>query len=245
MLATRKTLGGWIMALTHNRRAATRTSVTLGALTAGGLLLAAQAASAQECTRAILQRAAEDYIATQETADPTNMHMGLWVDYNEQLQNATLSTGVLSKPMKVDFYRTAADTTACTVYIEAAITDPAHPYVTGAILTARGGQVSNMQVVYTDKVNGWLFNPANTAKYSKAENWKEIPEAQRDSRETLLAAANAYLDLFNDKNVKVSVAASAVKLKDSEIQLECPLLAIDCKAVVWLDPPNETLNCSV
>ena len=44
------------MALSHIGKTATRTSVVLGALTAGGLLLAATAASAQECTRAILQR---------------------------------------------------------------------------------------------------------------------------------------------------------------------------------------------
>jgi len=85
--------------------------------------------------------------------------------------------------------------------------------VVGAILAARNGQVSNMQVVYTDKQNGWLFNPANTAKYSKAENWGEIPAAQRDSRETMLAAANAYLDLFNDKNVKVPWGSPCARLE--------------------------------
>ena len=53
------------------------------------------------------------------------------------------------------------------------------------------------------------------------------------------------LGVPNDKNVRVSEVASAVNVKDSEIQLEWPLLDIVCRAVVWLDPPNETLNCSV
>ena len=190
-----------------------RASMILGAMVAGAMLLSATSAAAQGCPRDQLLSTAEDYIDAQEAGSPVKIPMGLWVDYNEQMQQSLMSTSVLSKPMKVDFYRTAADTVACTVYIEAAITDPAHPYVTGAILTARGGQVSSMQVVYTDKVNGWLFNPANTAKYSKAENWKEIPEAERDSRETLLAAANAYLDVFNDKNVKVPWGSPCERLE--------------------------------
>ena len=81
------------MALAHDRNTTTRTSVMAGALAAGCLLLAAQSASAQGCTREIVQTAADDYIAAQETADPIKMHMGLWVDYTEQLQPATV-TGV-------------------------------------------------------------------------------------------------------------------------------------------------------
>ena len=185
----------------------------LGAVAAGGLLLAATSAAAQGCTRDALLDTADDYVDAQEAGNPFKMHMGLWVDYNEQMQQSAMATGVISKPMKVDFYRTLADTTNCTVFVESAITDPAHPYVTGAIVSARGGDVNSLQVVYTDKVNGWLFNPASTAKYSKAENWKEIPAAERDSRETLLAAANAYLDLFNDKNVKVPWGAPCARLE--------------------------------
>ena len=208
------------MALSHIGKTATRTSVVLGALTAGGLLLAATAASAQECTRAILQRSVDDYIATQETADPTNMHMGLWVDYNEQLQNATLSTGVLSKPMKVDFDRELLDTTACKSFAEIVIADPAHPYVIGTMITNGGGPgasgpdfVGSISSVVTDKANGWLFNPANTLKYSKAENWATIPAAERDSRATLQAAADAYLDLFNNKNAKVPWGTPCARLE--------------------------------
>ena len=110
------------MALTQVRKAATRISVVLGTLAAGVLLLGAPPALAQECTRDVLHVSAEDYIAAQETADPTNMHFGLWVDYNEQLQISTLSTGVLSRPAKVDFHRELLDTTACKAFVEVVIT---------------------------------------------------------------------------------------------------------------------------
>jgi hypothetical protein len=38
---------------------------------------------------------------------------------------------------------------------------------------------------------------------SLAEDWSVIPEADRDDRDTLIAAGNAYFDLFNDKTVMV------------------------------------------
>jgi hypothetical protein len=208
------------MALIHNRKITSRTSVILGAVAAGGLLFAAHSASAQGCTRDILQGTADDYIAAQETADPTKMHMGLWVSYNEQMQDATMATGVLSKPMKVDFHRELLDTTACKIFSEVVIVDPAHPYVIGTVIQNGGGPgivgpdvIGGIDSVWTDKKVGWLFNPANTKKYSEAENWGPIPAADRDSRQTLQAAADAYLDLFNNKNAKVPWGTPCARLE--------------------------------
>jgi hypothetical protein len=213
-------LGGRTMALARDRKTRQRSPVMLGALAAGGVLLVAHAAAAQGCTREILQGAADDYIAAQQTADVTTMHVGLWVDYNEQLQPATMSTGVLSKPMKVDFHRELLDTAACKVFSEVVIADPAHPYVIGTVITTGGGPgstgpdfVGAISSVVTDKANGWLFDPASTLKYSKAESWSPIPAADRDSRQTLQAAADAYLDLFNDKNAKVPWGTPCARLE--------------------------------
>ena len=190
----------------------------LAAALACGLVAAASPALAQGgCARDTLQAAAESYVAAQTTGDPFKMKMGLWVDYNEQLENSTMSTGVLSKPMKPDFHRNLIDSAGCKTFTELVIVDPAHPYVIGTIVSVGGlggpGDVGNISSVVTDKVNGWLFSPANTLKYSQAENWSEIPAADRDSRATIMAAANAYLDLFNDKNVKVPWGAPCERLE--------------------------------
>ena len=208
------------MAFNHDRKTPRRTAIVIGALVSGGLLFAAHAAAAQGCTREILQGAADDYIAAQETADPTNIHAGLWLDYQEQLQPATTSTGVLSKPMKVDFHRELLDVAACRVFAEVVIADPAHPYVIGTVVQTGGGPgstgpdfVGGISSVVTDKANGWLFNPANTLKYSKAESWGPIPAADRDSRAALQAAADAYLDLFNDKTAKVPWGTPCARLE--------------------------------
>ncbi len=190
----------------------------LGAVLAGGMLLAAAPALAQgRCDREGLQAVAEAYVDAQQTANPFKMHMGLWVTYNEQMELGTMSTGLLSKPLKIDFHRNLLDTTACKTFTEMVVTDPANSYVIGTVVSVGGlggpDEVSTIDAVYTDKVNGWLFSPANTLKYSKAENWSEIPPAERDSRATIIAAANAYLDLFNDKTVKVPWGSPCERLE--------------------------------
>lgn len=189
----------------------------LGAVAAGGLMFSTSAFAqgfGGGCSREDLQDSADEYLAAQAAADPTKMHMNLWVNYNEQMQDATMSTGLLSKPLKIDFHRALYDTTSCTIFVEEVVTDPARPLVIGTIVqTAGGNAVTGMQVVWTDKQNGWLFNPVNTLKYSQAENWSPIPAAERDSRATLQAAADAYLDLFNNKNAKVPWGTPCARLE--------------------------------
>jgi len=186
----------------------------LGAALAGALTFAAVPAFAQgQCDRAGLQAVTDAYIKAQTTGDTSVIPMGLWVDYQEQLQEGTMALGVISKPQKIDFHRSLLDTKSCSSFTEVIITDPAHPYVLGVLLNARGGQVGSMDILVTDHANGWLFNPASTLKYSQAENWSEIPPADRDSRDTIVAAADAYLDLFNNKSAVVPWGSPCERLE--------------------------------
>lgn len=188
----------------------------LAAAVACGVMLGAAPAFAQfggGCDRADLQKVTDAYIKAQSTGDTTVIPMNLWVDYNENLDEGLMSTGVISKPQKIDFTRSILDTTSCTSFTEVIITDPANPMVLGAVLGARGGQVANIDILVSNKKNGWLFNPASTLKYDKAENWGVIPEAERDSRQTLQAAADAYLDYFNDKKVVVPWGSPCERLE--------------------------------
>jgi len=50
---------------------------------------------------------------------------------------------------------------------------------------------------FTDK-DDWLFNADNYLKYSQAEDWGAIAGEARDTRDTLIAAANAYEDRFSN-----------------------------------------------
>ena len=197
----------------RDRAGKARWALLGSAVAVGATLLSATSASAQGCDPLDLKDTVSDYLAAQAAGEPTKLQMILWVDYNEQMQNATMSTGLLSKPKKIDFHRALMDPVSCSVFLEEVVTDPANPLVIGSIVNTRGGNISGMQVVYTDKANGWLFNPANTKKYSEAENWGPIPAADRDSRQTIQAAADAYLNLFNDKNVKVPWGTPCARLE--------------------------------
>ena len=204
--------------MAHDLRGAVMTSAfrhLLGPALACGALFAAAPAFAQfqPCNRADLQAAADSYVTAQTTGDTTPMKFTLWVDYMENLDEATMSTGVISKPQKIDFHRTLIDSRNCSTFTEVIITDPAHPYVLGALVQSRGDQIGGMDVLVTDAKNGWLFNPANTKKYSEAENWSPIPAAERDSRQVIQAAADAYLDLFNNKNAKVPWGTPCARLE--------------------------------
>lgn len=182
------------------------------ALSLGLFLTAAPALAQQGCTREELLQATDGYLQAQAKGDPTLVPLSGWTQYNEQFEMGTMSTGILSKPQKIDFHRTIVDTQACQTFTEIVITDPAHPYVLGVALTARGGRVSAIDTLVTD-ADDWLFNAANTLKYSKAEKWTEIPAAERDSRETIIAAADAYLNLFSDKTVQVPWGSPCARLE--------------------------------
>jgi hypothetical protein len=189
-----------------------RKSIFGGVLACGFLLSAAPALAQGGCSENDLNNAADAYLQAQAIGDPSPMPLGTWVTYNEQMDLGTMSTGVISKKLKVDFSRRLVDTIACQVYLEVIVTDPAHPYVLGVTLTARGGQVGTIDMVATDK-GDWLFNASRTLAYSKAEDWGVIPEGQRDTRAVIKAAADAYLDLFNDPKKVVPWGSPCARLE--------------------------------
>jgi hypothetical protein len=188
-----------------------------GVAIAFGLVLGAAPAFAQNfggpCTREELQKSVDEYLAAQAEGDQTKIHSGLWLTYVQNGEDASFLTGIIGKPLKIDFHRTILDTQACKSFTEAVITDPAHPYVLGVTISSRGGSASNIDMLVTDHDKGWLFNAANTKAYSEAENWAPLPPDQRPTREQLIKAADAYLDLFNDKTVQVPWGSPCERLE--------------------------------
>ena len=159
-------------------------------------------AFAKDCTRHRLQAAVDSYIAAQTKGDPSLMALASPFKYVENRKDADLEASVLKSPQKIDFHRSLFDTKACETFTEVIITDPAHPYVLGINLRLKGHKIAAIHALVTDE-GDWFFSPASALKYSPAEDWGVIPKKKRDSRETLRAAANAYLDRFSDKTVQV------------------------------------------
>ena len=166
-----------------------------------GVLLAPAAGYAQvACTRNGLGAATDLYLAAQAKGDPSGMPLAPGLAYMENMTVVDIKSGIIQKPLKIDFHRTLVDPTTCQTFTEVIVTDKSHPYVIGTRLRVNGNKVAEIELQVTD--NGdWLFDADNYLKWSPQENWGVIAADERDTRDTLVAAANAYLDAFLEKNL--------------------------------------------
>jgi hypothetical protein len=165
------------------------------------VLLAPAASFAQvSCTREGLQAASDLYIEAQTKGDPSGLPLATGLAYIENMQVVDIKSGVIQKPLKMDFHRTLIDTATCQTFTEVIVTDKTHPYVLGTRLRVNHDKIAEIESQVTQS-GDWLFNADNYYKWSPGEDWGVIPPAQRDSRDTLVAAANAYLDAFLEKKL--------------------------------------------
>jgi hypothetical protein len=155
-------------------------------LTLGGALLAPALSHAEvSCTRGGLQQAVDLYIAAQTKGD----YSGL-----------PLAKGLITKPMNIAHQRSFFDTDTCQSITEVIVTDKAAPYVLSTRLRVNHDKIAEVEILWTT-TGYWLFNADAYLKYSSTEKWDPIPAEKRDSRGTLVAAANAYLDAFLEKKI--------------------------------------------
>lgn len=157
---------------------------------------------AQRCTRAGLQAIVDSYLNAQTKGQPSLMALASRAKYIENGKATSLKSGVIATPQEIDFHRSLLDTGNCRTFTEVIIAEAAHPYVIGTMLTVARGKVAKIDSLVTDK-GDWLFSAQKDFELAPTQDWGVIPAKQRDSRKTLLAAANAYFDYFGNKNVKV------------------------------------------
>jgi len=165
------------------------------------VLLAPAVSSAQiACTRDGLQAATNLYVEAQGKGDPSGMPLATGLAYIENMQVTDIKSGVIQKPLKIDFHRALIDTAGCQTFTEVIVTDKSHPYVLGTRLRINHDKIAEIESMVTQQ-GDWLFNADNYFKWSPSEDWGVIAPGQRDSRGTLVAAANAYLDAFLEKKL--------------------------------------------
>jgi hypothetical protein len=151
------------------------------------------------CTRDGLQRAVDLYIAAQTEGDPSGLPLPPGVGYMENAAPADITTGLIQTPLEIDHHRSLIDTDTCQTFTEAIVTDTESPYVLGTRLRINHDKIAEIEILWTT-TGYWLFNADAYLRYSSTEDWGTIPEDERDSRGTLVAAANAYLDAFLEGN---------------------------------------------
>jgi hypothetical protein len=161
-----------------------------------GTLLAPAAGFAQvSCSREGLQRAVDLYITAQTTGDTSGMPLAMGLGYMENVAPAAIATGLIKTAMKIDHHRSFLDPSSCQTFTEVIVANKDKPYVLGTRLRVNHDKIAEVEILWTT-TGYWLFNADAYLKWSSTEKWDAIPAAQRDTRNTLVAAANAYLDAF-------------------------------------------------
>jgi hypothetical protein len=161
-----------------------------------GALLVLTAGFAQiSCSRDGLQRAVDLYIAAQTKGDTSGLPLAMGLGYMENAAPANINNGLIKKPMKIDHHRSLLDTSTCQTFTEVIVTNKEEPYVLGTRLRVNHDKIAEIEILWTT-TGYWLFNADTYLQYSSTEKWDTIPANKRDARDTLVAAANAYLDAF-------------------------------------------------
>ena len=167
----------------------------IGMTLAGALLVPATSRAQVSCSREGLQRAVDLYIAAQTKGDTSGLPLPMGLGYFENNAPANIDTGLIKTAMKIDHHRSLIDAASCQTFTEVIVANKEKPYVVGARLRVNRDKIAEIELLWTT-TGYWLFNAENYLKYSTTEKWDAIPANQRDTRATLVAAANAYLDAF-------------------------------------------------
>jgi hypothetical protein len=186
------------------------------------------------CSRAMLQDAADSYIAAQAVGKSSLLTpLAANVAYTENRVSKNLDAGVLAAPLRIDHNRSSLDTTQCATYTELISTQSNDPTVLGWQM--RFGNVSSgggngtlpLQITRIDSIvahkGDWLFNATATLAYASQEDWGVIPLASRDTRITIQAAADAYLDSFDNSSIKVPWGSQCSRLEGGSYFTPCSL----------------------
>jgi hypothetical protein len=161
-----------------------------------GALLAPRASVAQiSCSREGLQRAAALYIEAQTKGDTSGLPLATGLGYVENMTPVAIDAGVIKTAMKIDHHRSLIDPSTCQTFSEVIVTDKQKPYVLGTRLRVNRDKIAEIEILWTT-TGYWLFNADAYLKWSSEEKWDTIPADRRDTRATLVSAANAYLDAF-------------------------------------------------
>jgi len=169
--------------------------IALVVMAAAGLLKPTTGFAQISCSRDGLQRAVDLYIAAQTKGDTSGLPLAQGLGYYENLAPAKIDEGLIRTPMTIDHQRSLLDTSTCQTFTEIIVTNKEKPYVFGTRLRVNRDKIAEIEILWTT-TGYWLFNADAYMKWSSTEKWDVIPAGQRDTRSTLVAAANAYLDAF-------------------------------------------------
>jgi hypothetical protein len=170
------------------------------------------------CTRESLQTAVDSYLLAQKTGERSKMRVADAVKYLENMNEVTADKGTWNTALPVAFSRSFLDETRCRTFSELIVTDGGHQYVIGTRLSVDKGTITAIDSLVSQK-GDWLFNANAYLKYSSKEDWTTpkatagVPSGKGAAMQTLINAANSYLDQFSDKFVQTPWGIPCARLE--------------------------------
>lgn len=147
------------------------------------------------CTRGGMQNAIDLYIEAQSSGDISGLPLPGGAGYWENEERMDINDGLINTAQDIDYHFSLFDEDSCQTFTEVIVTDEEQPYVLGTRMRINHDKIAEIEIIWTT-TGYWLFNADNYLQYSSSEDWGPIPAEDRDSRGTLVSAANAYLDAF-------------------------------------------------
>ncbi len=133
----------------------------------------------------------------------------------------TTTMGIWETPLVIAYRHDLLDTAACQTFSEVFVTEGSQQYVIGVRLALKDSQISELEsIVTTGMVSGstitskdWNFDAKAYLTCAKSEDWSVVPEANRNTREELIAAGEAYFKVFSDKATAVPWGTPCYRLE--------------------------------
>jgi hypothetical protein len=127
------------------------------------------------------------------------------VVYTENFKDANIASGVFSKEIKIAHNRTLLDGPGCAIYAEIIAPNNKPGYHIGTQIFVDGtGKANKVEAIINSDVptsNSWFYNGTRALDViliEEAEGGRGvIPEAKRDSRETLKQVAEDYFGVVS------------------------------------------------
>jgi len=181
---------------------------TVLAAAAGWVAVSGSSAMAQaSCDRATLQDIADRYVRAQAEGSMFALPVGEWVDYRENLVMSSSATGVLGSPREFVWTSKLLDTAQCKVFVEGVILSP-EPYVLATVVNNGFFGVNQISTVVGSG------DAEAVLAQAKGEEWSDIAEGARATRQALTAAADAQLDAMEtpvvDRSYVIDEARGAI-----------------------------------
>ena len=205
---------------------------TLMWLVLSSVLLIPMASFAEvSCTRGGLQDAVDLYIEAQTKGDLSVLPLAAGLGYRENIAPADIKEGIVNTPLNIRHHFSLLDVDSCQTFTEVIVTDKEKPYVIGARMRINHGKIAEVETLWTT-TGYWLFDADAYLKYSSTEDWGPIPTEKRDTRGTLVGAANAYLDAFLEGKIDL-------------VPCGFPCVRVEGGAYTGKDSPNDSCEVGV